>query len=118
MASQAVPGSSGQSSAAITALSRPGWLTFAAVVMLWVGVGRVISAIYYFADSHRVNDLALGAFGGHLFLWGIWDLIIAAIAFWAGWSLLHGDKGARSVGCLFAGRLLVQSFLAMTYPPW
>jgi hypothetical protein len=97
MASQAVPG---HSSTAIAALDRPGWLTFAAVVMFSIGLGRVVSAIYYFADSNRVNDLTLGAFGGHLFLWGIWDLVIAAIAFWAGWSLLNGDMfGGSSATC-------------------
>jgi hypothetical protein len=118
MASPGVPASSGQSSAAITALSRPGWLTFAAVIMLAVGVGRVISAIYYFADSSRVNNLTLGAFGHHLFLWGIWDLIIAAIALWAGYSLLNGDMFGRIIGYLWAGVVLVQSFLEMTYAPW
>jgi hypothetical protein len=118
MASQAVPDSPGQSSAAITALDRPGWLTFTAVVLFSVGVGRVISAIYYFADSNRVNNLTLGAFGGHLFLWGIWDLIIAAIAFWAGSSLLNGDVFGRVIGYLWAGVVLVQSFLEMTYAPW
>ena len=118
MASRAVPGSSGQSSAAITALSRPGWLTFAAVVMFSVGVGRVISAIYYFADSSRVNNLTLGAFGGHLFLWGIWDLIIAVIAFLAGWALLNGDVFGRIIGYVWAGVVLVQSFLELTYAPW
>ena len=117
MASQG-SGSSRQSSEAITALTRPGWLAFAAVVMFSVGVGRVISAIYYLADSSRVNDLSLGLFGGHLFLWGIWDLIIAAIAFWAGWSLLHGEVLGRIIGYLFAGVVLVQSFLEMTYAPW
>jgi hypothetical protein len=117
MASRPAPGSSGQSPA-ITALGRPGWLTFAAVVMFSVGVGRVISAIYYFADSNRVNNLTLGAFGGHLFLWGLWDLIIAAIAFWAGWSLLNGDAFGRVIGYLWAGVVLIQSFLEMTYAPW
>jgi hypothetical protein len=68
------------SSQALQGLYRPGWLTFAAIVLFSVGCLRVISAIYYFADSARVNDLTLGAFGHHLFLWGIWDLIIALLA--------------------------------------
>ena len=67
MSSQAMPAST--SSSMLSSLSRPGWLTFAAVVMFSVAVLRVISAVYYFADSHRVNDLSLGAFGHHLFLW-------------------------------------------------
>jgi hypothetical protein len=57
------------SSQPLQGLYRPGWLTFAAIVLFSVGCLRVISAIYYFADSARVNNLNLGAFGHHLFLW-------------------------------------------------
>src|SRR6266513_2061017 len=73
--------------------SRTGWLTFAAVVMISVGCLRVISAIYYFADSSRVNDVSTGAFAHHLVVWGIWDLLIAALA-------------------------IVQSFLILAADPW
>ncbi|HEY1368124.1 MAG TPA: hypothetical protein VGF23_13445 [Gaiellaceae bacterium] len=79
---------------------------------------RLISAIYYFADSHRVNNLTAGAFGDHLFLWGIWDLAIAGLAFWAGWSLLGGNTLGRVLGYLWAGVVIVQSFLILGYSPW
>jgi len=95
MAFQAMPSRGAVSSQMTTALQRPGWLTFAAVVMFAVGVERVISAIHYFADSVRVADLSPGAFGGHLFLWGIWDLVISGLAFWAGSSLLRGSTSGR-----------------------
>jgi hypothetical protein len=52
------------------ALKRPGWLTFAAVVLFAVGCLRAISAIYYFADSARINDVSNGAFSDNLWLWG------------------------------------------------
>ena len=51
------------STQAFEGLRRPGWLTFAAIVLISVGCVRVISAIYYFADSTRVNNLSAGAFG-------------------------------------------------------
>ena len=117
MSSQAAPAQAGTSSG-LAALSRPGWLTFAAVVMLSVGCLRVLSAIYYFADSARVNNLTAGALGDHLFLWGLWDLLIAALALYAGWSLLGGNTFGRIVGYLWAGVVLVQSFVEMTYAPW
>jgi hypothetical protein len=106
------------SSSALNALNRPGWLTFAAIVMFAFGCLRLISAIYYFADSVRVNNLTLGAFGGHLFLWGIWDLVIAGLAFWAAWSLLGGYVFGRVIGYLWAGFVIVQSFLILAYAPW
>ncbi len=105
-------------STSLSALRRPGWLTFAAVVMLAVGFLRVISAISYFADSARVNDLSRGLFGDHLFLWGIWDLAIAALALWAGYSLLSGNTAGRIIGYIWAIMVLVQSFLLLTYAPW
>ena len=51
------------STQALDGLRRPGWLTFAAVILVSVGFLRIISAIYYFADSSRVNNLSGGAFG-------------------------------------------------------
>lgn len=103
---------------AYSALRRPGWLTFAAVVMISVGVLRGITAIYYFANSARVNDLANGAFSDHLFLWGLWDLLIAVLAIWAGYSLLNGDMFGRVVAYFWAGLVIVQGFLMLSTSPW
>jgi hypothetical protein len=105
------------STQAVSGLQRPGWLTFAAVVMFGVGVMRVISAIYYFADSNRVNALGTGAFSSHLFWWGIWDLCIAALAIYAGYSLLNGNLGGRVIGYFWAILVLIQSFLIMGQAP-
>jgi hypothetical protein len=106
------------STQALDGLRRPGWLTFAAVVLISVGCLRVISAIYYFADSTRVNNLSAGAFGHHLFLWGLWDLLIAFLALWGSVSLLGGNTFGRVIGYIWAGLVIVQSFLILSYSPW
>jgi hypothetical protein len=106
------------SSQAYSGLSRPGWLTFAAVVLFSVGFLRIISAIYYFADSTRINNLTVGAFGHHLFLWGLWDLLIALLALSAGFSLLSGNTFGRIIGYFWAISVIVQSFLIMGSAPW
>ena len=98
--------------------SRNGWLTFAAVVLISIGFLRVISAIYYFADSSRVNDVSSGAFSHHLFVWGVWDLLIAALALTAGFSLLRGHELGFILGYGCAGLLIVQSFLILAAEPW
>jgi hypothetical protein len=103
---------------AYSALRRPGWLTFAAVVMFSVGVLRAITALYYFADSARVNNLTGGAFGTHVFLWGIWDLAIAVLAIWAGYSLLNGSMFGRIIAYFWAGLVLIQGFLILGSAPW
>jgi hypothetical protein len=117
MSSQAFPGRVG-SAEMVSALERPGWLTFSAVVLMSVALMRVISAIYYFADSNRINNLTFGIFGGHLFVWGLWDLLIAVLAFWAGWSLLSGQMFGRVIGYFWAGVTLIQSFTIFSFAPW
>lgn len=104
----------------MNALQRPGWLTYAAIVMFAIGVERGIVAIYYFAGSVRVAtpQLRLGAFGGHLFLWGIWELVIAGLAFWASSSLLRGDPFGRVIGYIWAIVVIVENFLSINVSPW
>jgi hypothetical protein len=106
------------STQALDGLRRPGWLTFAGVVLVSVGFARIISAIYYFADSARVNNLSGGAFGGHIFLWGIWDLLIALLALWGGFSLFGGNTFGRVIGYTWAILVIVQSFLIISSAPW
>ena len=72
--------------------SRTGWIMLAAIVMFSVGLFRIISGISYLVDSHKVNDFSLGLFGDNMWLWGIWDLGIGAIAIWAAYSLLGGGE--------------------------
>ena len=106
------------STQAYSGLNRPGWLTFAAVVMFAVGFLRFISAIYYFADSARIANVGAGAFGNHLFLWGLWDLVIAFLAIWAGWSLLGGNTFGRVIGYVWAILVIVESFMLLGNAPW
>ena len=97
---------------------RPGWLTFAAVVMFAVGFLRIISAISYFSNGSKINDLTNGAFSGHLWAWGLWDLCIAALALFGGVSLLGGGGFGRFVGYVFGVLLIVQSFMIIGVAPW
>jgi hypothetical protein len=102
----------------MTGLRRPGWLTFAAVVLFSVAGLRIISGIAYLADSTKVNDLSNGLFGDSLFWWGLWDLGIAALALFAGYSLLSGNTFGRVIGYTWAAVVIVQSFLILSYAPW
>lgn len=97
---------------------RSGWTMFAAVVLFSVGFLRIISGISYLSDSNKVNDLSLGLFGDSLWAWGIWDLGIAAVALYAGYSLLGGGTFGRVVAYLWAVLVIVNSFLIIGYAPW
>ena len=106
------------STPSMSTLERPGWLTFAAVVLLSVGILRIITAISYFANSSKVADLSHGLFGGQLWAWGLWDLVIAALALWGGWSLLGGNTFGRAIAYIWAALVLVQSFVILAWAPW
>src|SRR6478672_7276948 len=95
-----------------------GWVSFAAILLLAVGFFRIISAISYFANSVRVNNLTNGAFQGHIWAYGVWDLCIAAFALLAGMSLLGGGGFGRVVAYVWAILVIVQSFLIIGQTPW
>jgi hypothetical protein len=97
---------------------RSGWTMFAAIVLFSVGVLRTISGISYLADSSKVNNLTLGLFGDNLWAWGLWDLGIAIVALYAGYSLLGGGTFGKVVAYLWAILVIVNSFLVMGVAPW
>jgi hypothetical protein len=69
---------------------RPGWITFAAV-MLFVGAGvHALWAINEFADAAWVADVTNGILDDQLWLWALWDSAITVLFLYAGWDLLRG----------------------------
>jgi hypothetical protein len=97
---------------------RPGWLTLAAVLMFAVCFVRIISGINYLGNGSQIADLSNSVFGHQLWVWGIWDLCIAALALFAGLSLLAGGGFGRIVGYVWAVWVIVQSFLIIGLAPW
>lgn len=95
-----------------------GWLGFAGVVLLSVGFFRIISAIAYFADSRKLNDLTNGLFSSHTWAWGLWDLLIAALAIMAAYSIFAGGTFGRVVGYVWAVLMIVQGFTVINIAPW
>ena len=98
--------------------SRTGWIMLAAVVMFSVGVFRIISGISYLANSHKINDYTAGFFGDNMWAWGLWDIGIAILALWAGYSLLANGGFGRVVAYIWAALVIVNSFLVIGYAPW
>jgi hypothetical protein len=97
---------------------RSGWLTFAAILMFAVGFVRIVSAIRYFDDGQEITNLTSGLFGDSLWAWGIWDLFVAALALFGGWSLLGGGGFGRVVGYIWGVAVIVQGFLIIEQAPW
>jgi hypothetical protein len=95
-----------------------GWTGFAAVVLYAVGFFRIIEAIAYFANSHKINNLTGGLFGGQNWAWGLWDLIIAVLAIMAASSVMKGGVWGRLFGYLWGAVVIVQSLVIVGYAPW
>ena len=97
---------------------RSGWITFAAVLMFAVGFARIIAAFTYFDNSNDINDLTNSIFGDDLWAAGVWDLIVAALALVAGWSLLTGGGFGKVIAYIWGVFVIVQSFLIIAFAPW
>ncbi len=95
-----------------------GWTGFAAVVLYAVGFFRIIEAISYFANSHKINNLTGGLFGGQNWAWGLWDLLIAVVAIMAASSVLKGGVFGRLIGYFWGALVIVQSLVIIGYAPW
>lgn len=98
--------------------NRTGWIMLAAIVMFSVGILRIISGISYLVNSHKVNDYTAGLFGDNMWLWGLWDLGIAALAIYAAFSLLSGGEFGRVIAYIWAILVIVNSFLTIGIAPW
>jgi hypothetical protein len=94
-----------------------GWIVFAAVIMFAVGVLRIITAIDSFSSSHRIINLKHGLFGNQLWVWGIWDLVIAGLAFAVAVSILRGGRLGRVGGYIWGIVVIVQAFTMVSLAP-
>jgi hypothetical protein len=96
---------------------RPGWLTLAVIFMFAVSFVRIISAINYFQGGDQISDLTNSIFGDNLWVWGVWDLFLAAFGLGAAISLLSGGGFGRLLGYIWAIWVIVQSFLLIRWAP-
>ena len=84
-------------------MGRPGWLTYAAIMMFVLGGFHILLAISEFVNSSWVlSRLDVELFIPILFIWGIVDLIIGSLAVYAGVSLLRGGTFGLATGYIFA----------------
>lgn len=89
--------------------TRPGMVIFAAVMMFVLGGFQLTWAIVEFANAAWLAGTIYGTFNGHLWLWGILDLLFAAASVFAGYDILRGG----AFGYTFA--VLVTAFSAVRW---
>ena len=87
----------------LTGMGRPGLITFAAVMMFALGGFHILLAVSEFARSTWVlSRLDIELFIPIMLVWGILDLIIGALALYAGFSILRGGVFGLLAGLGFA----------------
>ena len=97
--------------------TRPGWFTFAAVIMFFVAGFEVLSAILAFGGTGWwVTEMGNLVYANFVF-WGVLDLIVALIALYAGMSLLRGGAFGLVMGYLFAGLTAIRWLVVIPAAP-
>lgn len=100
-----------------TQVRRPGMVTFSAVMMFLLGGFQLAWALTEFANASWFSDTVYGNYGGYLWLWGIVDVLIAAVAFYAGYDILRGGTFGRIFGIIIAGFSAVRWFFLLPVAP-
>ena len=96
---------------------RPGWVVFAAILMFGIGGFTLLSAIADFVNPGWIEGLSI--FGDRLnsVSYGIIDLIIALVAFYAGFDILQGGKTGYWLGIIFSTLNALRWFLFIEGAP-
>jgi hypothetical protein len=107
-----------QQSERLTGMGRPGLVTFAAMMMFALGGFHVLLAISEFARSTWVlSRLDIELFITSLIVWAIIDLLIGAIALYAGVSILRGGTFGLITGFVFADISVIRWLLYILVSP-
>jgi hypothetical protein len=96
---------------------RPGWFTFAAVIMFFVAGFEFLSAILAFGGTGWWVTETGNLVYANFFFWGVLDLIVALIALYAGISLLRGGAYGLVMGYLFAGLTAIKWLFVIPAAP-
>jgi hypothetical protein len=117
-ATQPAPVAATQPAPATAVEGRPGLVTFAGIMMFLLAAFQIIFAVVEFYNAAWFANTAYGTFSDRLWLWGIVDIIIAAIAIFAGYDLLRGGTFGRIVGLIAASIIGVRWFFYLPAEPW
>lgn len=104
-------------------MSRSGWLTFSAVVLIIAGIMRVIDSIWAFSYHGALPDGLQGALLGHSLATYGWIWLVTGVILIAAGALLFGlsDQPAaevsRWVGIVAASLGAISAMFVMPYYP-
>ena len=99
----------------VTTGKRPGLVTFASIMMFLLGGLHLVWSIEGFTDAAWLRDVSSGLFGDQLIIWAVIDLILAVVAYFAGYSLWKGGGFGWWVAMIVSVIIGVRWFF---YIPW
>jgi hypothetical protein len=82
-----------------------------------VGLSRLIEAIAALSNSNRILDFRHVLFAHHLWVWGVWDLVIAGLALVVGVSLLRGGRFGLVGGYVWSILVFLHAFTLLRWAP-
>lgn len=96
-----------------------GWIVFAALMLMIIGVVNILEGIVAMVYGHRTVVLADRLYVVNLTGWGILVLVFGAILAGAGIGVLSGQTWARLVAIVFVAlHAVVQVGWLAAYPLW
>jgi len=96
---------------------RPGWVTFAAVMMFGISGFAFVAALNGFMNPDWIKYTNIG-FTWDLLWFGIFDLLISLGALYAGYDLLRGGSLGLIIGLVFATLSAIRWFLLIPAVPF
>ena len=99
------------------ATDRPGLVTFAAIMLFLLTGFQLTWALVEFSYAARLTSITYGTFGGFLWLWGLLDIALALLAFYAGIDLLSGGRFGQVFGLIVAGISAIRWFFYIPAEP-
>lgn len=94
-----------------------GWITFAAVMMIFGGMLAVFEGIAAIAKDNVFVSTGSYVYKFDLTSWGWIHLVIGVLVVLAGIALFGGATWARFVGIFLAGLMMIANFMWIPYYP-
>jgi hypothetical protein len=101
-----------------TTQKRPGWVTFAAIMMFLAGGLLLVWSIEEFSNASWLKEISTGLLGQQFTIWAIIDLILGIAALAAGYSIWRGGGFGWWFGVLVAVFSAIRWFFYLPFQPW
>ena len=95
---------------------RPGWVSFAAVMMFGLSGFALVAALNGFFNPRWIDYTSIGM-TWDLMWFGFFDLLISLVALYAGYDILRGGRFGFIIGILFATLSAIRWFFLIPLAP-